>query len=248
MYVSLETLQRAVRLVTDLGDLDDPAEFAQIALPGLAGLLGCDHLAYHEIEHQIALNLPGRDGPATTSQASPASAASAAWAGFSEQECALLTLMRPSLQAALYRAGSRRRDRPAGHDGDGGRDAHSGRDDGENREGREGQNGREGREGREGQNGRDDGEVWEGRGAYSGRDDGEGREGREGREGPLTGREARVMELVASGRTNVAIAHALEVSPRTIAKHLEHIYRKLGVASRAAAVARTAALAPQAAG
>jgi DNA-binding CsgD family transcriptional regulator len=28
------------------------------------------------------------------------------------------------------------------------------------------------------------------------------------------------------------------VSPRTIAKHLEHVYRKLGVSSRAAAVSR----------
>ena len=56
----------------------------------------------------------------------------------------------------------------------------------------------------------------------------------------LTDREIQVLELVALGRTNAAIAHALDVSPRTIAKHLEHIYRKLGVASRAAAAARSA--------
>jgi DNA-binding CsgD family transcriptional regulator len=56
----------------------------------------------------------------------------------------------------------------------------------------------------------------------------------------LTDRETQVLELVALGRTNTAIAHTLEVSPRTIAKHLEHIYRKLGVASRAAAAARSA--------
>jgi DNA-binding CsgD family transcriptional regulator len=42
---------------------------------------------------------------------------------------------------------------------------------------------------------------------------------------------------VAAGRTNVAIAHTLQVSPRTVAKHLERIYRKLGVGNRAAAVA-----------
>ncbi len=53
----------------------------------------------------------------------------------------------------------------------------------------------------------------------------------------LTGREIRVLELVAAGRTNQAIAHALGVSPRTVAKHLEHAYRKLDVPNRAAAVA-----------
>lgn len=44
-----------------------------------------------------------------------------------------------------------------------------------------------------------------------------------------------MLELVALRRTNPAIAHALDVSPRTIAKHLEHIYRKLNVTNRAAA-------------
>jgi DNA-binding CsgD family transcriptional regulator len=57
----------------------------------------------------------------------------------------------------------------------------------------------------------------------------------------LTGREAEILRLVAAGRTNTAIARTLEVSPRTIAKHLEHIYRKLGVTSRAAAVSRSVA-------
>jgi DNA-binding CsgD family transcriptional regulator len=56
----------------------------------------------------------------------------------------------------------------------------------------------------------------------------------------LTDRELGVLQLVALGRTDLAIAHALDISPRTAAKHLEHIYRKLGVTSRAAAVARTA--------
>jgi DNA-binding CsgD family transcriptional regulator len=55
--------------------------------------------------------------------------------------------------------------------------------------------------------------------------------------GRLTDRELQVLELVALGRTNLAIAHALEVSPRTVSKHLEHIYRKLDVTNRAAAAA-----------
>jgi DNA-binding NarL/FixJ family response regulator len=54
----------------------------------------------------------------------------------------------------------------------------------------------------------------------------------------LTERETQILRLVADGRTNAAIAHALGVSPRTVAKHLEHIYRRLGVSSRAAAVSR----------
>jgi DNA-binding CsgD family transcriptional regulator len=52
----------------------------------------------------------------------------------------------------------------------------------------------------------------------------------------LTDREVRVLNLAALGRTNSAIAHALDISPRTVAKHLEHIYRKLDVNSRTSAV------------
>jgi DNA-binding CsgD family transcriptional regulator len=58
----------------------------------------------------------------------------------------------------------------------------------------------------------------------------------------LTERELHVLQLVALGRTNSAIAHLLDVSPRTVAKHLQHIYGKLGVSSRAAAVYRASAL------
>jgi DNA-binding CsgD family transcriptional regulator len=59
----------------------------------------------------------------------------------------------------------------------------------------------------------------------------------------LTDRELQVLEFAAQGRTNQAIARTIGVSPRTIAKHLEHIYRKLGVTSRAAAVYAAAAAA-----
>ncbi len=55
----------------------------------------------------------------------------------------------------------------------------------------------------------------------------------------LTAREREVLALVAEGRTNQAIGHALQVSPRTVAKHLENAYRKLDVTCRVQAVART---------
>jgi DNA-binding CsgD family transcriptional regulator len=54
----------------------------------------------------------------------------------------------------------------------------------------------------------------------------------------LTGRELQLLELVAMGRTNTAIARLLEISPRTVARHLDNIYRKLDVSGRAAAVYR----------
>ena len=56
----------------------------------------------------------------------------------------------------------------------------------------------------------------------------------------LTERELVILARVADGDTNSAIAHGLGMSPRTVAKHLEHAYRKLGVSSRAAAVSRVA--------
>jgi len=59
---------------------------------------------------------------------------------------------------------------------------------------------------------------------------------------PLTARELEVMRLVASGRTNAEIAQALWLSPGTVRKHLEHVFSKLAVHSRTAAVARFLAL------
>ncbi len=53
----------------------------------------------------------------------------------------------------------------------------------------------------------------------------------------LTGRELEVLALVAGGRTNQQIAHALVISPHTVRRHLQNIFRKLGVPSRAAATA-----------
>jgi DNA-binding NarL/FixJ family response regulator len=56
----------------------------------------------------------------------------------------------------------------------------------------------------------------------------------------LTSREREVLDLVAGGATNAAVAEALVVSPGTVKKHLDNIYAKLGVSSRAAAAERAA--------
>jgi len=198
MYVSMETLRRAVLLVDSLADLDDPAGFAGIVLPGLAALVICDVLSYIEIgpapgQTRCADYPAGALDPgiyAGLFRAIPAEhqiaislpcagrqvtgiALSRARHDFSAEDRALLSVLRAPLAAALLRARGRHQAAQAMSCG--------------------------------------------------GLAD-------------LTGREAEILRLVAMGRTNTAIAHALAVSPRTVAKHLEHIYRKLGVSSRAAAV------------
>lgn len=60
---------------------------------------------------------------------------------------------------------------------------------------------------------------------------------------PLTPREMDVLEWVARGKTNRDVAEILGMSPRTVNKHLEHIYEKLGVETRTAAVAQFGRLA-----
>jgi DNA-binding NarL/FixJ family response regulator len=54
---------------------------------------------------------------------------------------------------------------------------------------------------------------------------------------PLTGREVEIVELLAQGLANKELARRLLVSEATVKSHLAHIYRKLGVDNRAAAVA-----------
>ncbi|MDB6048717.1 MAG: DNA-binding response regulator, LuxR family protein [Pseudomonas sp.] len=51
----------------------------------------------------------------------------------------------------------------------------------------------------------------------------------------LTEREIEVLRWVSCGKTNKDIADILQLSPRTVNKHLEHIYIKLGVETRTAA-------------
>lgn len=55
--------------------------------------------------------------------------------------------------------------------------------------------------------------------------------------GGLTARELEVLRLVASGRTNRAIAGELVLSEKTVARHVSNIFTKLDLSSRAAATA-----------
>ena len=59
---------------------------------------------------------------------------------------------------------------------------------------------------------------------------------------PLSQRELEVLQLVTEGLTNQQIATRLVISIRTVKKHMENIYGKLGVQNRTQAVARGRAL------
>ncbi|MDX6555831.1 MAG: hypothetical protein QOD86_2026 [Miltoncostaeaceae bacterium] len=51
----------------------------------------------------------------------------------------------------------------------------------------------------------------------------------------LTARETEVLGLIAEGRSNREVAERLHISPRTAEHHVQHVYAKIGVSSRAAA-------------
>lgn len=53
----------------------------------------------------------------------------------------------------------------------------------------------------------------------------------------LSRRQSAVLGLVARGHTNAQVAQQLGISPRTVQKHLEHVYDAFGVRTRAGAVA-----------
>jgi len=57
----------------------------------------------------------------------------------------------------------------------------------------------------------------------------------------LSVRQAEVLALAARGCTNAEIAAGMGISPRTVQKHLEHVFDRLGVRTRAGAAARAAA-------
>ncbi|HVB68092.1 MAG TPA: DNA-binding response regulator [Acetobacteraceae bacterium] len=56
---------------------------------------------------------------------------------------------------------------------------------------------------------------------------------------PVTAREAEVLIWLTRGKSNRDIAEILGLSPRTVNKHLEQIYAKLGIENRSSAVALT---------
>ena len=55
----------------------------------------------------------------------------------------------------------------------------------------------------------------------------------------LTSREAEVLLWIARGKSNKDISGVLGISPRTVNKHLEQVFQKLGVENRASAAAMT---------
>ena len=61
------------------------------------------------------------------------------------------------------------------------------------------------------------------------------RAGRPRQPGDLTEREAEVLCLIARGASNHEVARRLSIAPKTVGSHVEHIYAKLGIRSRAAA-------------
>ena len=54
----------------------------------------------------------------------------------------------------------------------------------------------------------------------------------------LTDREAEILLGIAQGKTNKTIAEELYVSPLTVKAHLQRLYPKLGIESRAEALSR----------
>jgi len=249
MYVTLTGLKRVLLLVDSLGELDDPAGFADLALPSLAGLVGCDSLSFNEIGPE-----PGQVGVAAHPRDFVSPACVATFAAFAHEHPLVAhyratgdeapvkisdflsqqRFHRLGLYAEVFRfipveyqiAFSLPGPGPAGP-GPAGQVAGVAfnRASGDFTEADRDllavlrcslvtalQRARRRRRARD--------SLAAGCGALSG----------------LTDREMHVLRLAALGRTNRAIAHALDVSPRTVAKHLEHIYRKLDVTSRTSAV------------
>jgi DNA-binding CsgD family transcriptional regulator len=61
-------------------------------------------------------------------------------------------------------------------------------------------------------------------------------------EGALTARQCDTLQLISEGFSNKSIARILGISPETVKSHVKHIFAKLAVSTRAAAVARATLL------
>ena len=61
---------------------------------------------------------------------------------------------------------------------------------------------------------------------------------RAGAPADLTTRECEILGLLSRGLANKSIARRLQISPKTVGNHIEHIYAKLGVSNRAGAAIR----------
>jgi DNA-binding CsgD family transcriptional regulator len=61
----------------------------------------------------------------------------------------------------------------------------------------------------------------------------------------LTAREAEVLLWISRGKSNRDIGEILAISPRTVNKHLEQIFLKLGVENRASAAAQAVRALPR---
>jgi DNA-binding CsgD family transcriptional regulator len=246
MHVSLDTLDRAVQFVDSLADLDQPDRAADFILPGLAGLIGCDIATYQEMSPE-----PNRLGHYTEY---PAASLDPAAVPVFEAHMDEHPLVKHKLAAGgsgparISDVVSRQRFRQLGiyceyfrHIPTDDQIAFTlpGTRDSQlvgvalsrsNREFSAADSALLSSVMPPMRNAlRRSGRRRDARAAVAAEPDALGE---------LTDRELEVLQMAARGRTNLAIARAADVSPRTIAKHLEHIYRKLGVTSRAAAVYR----------
>ena len=248
MYVSLEKLQRAAQLIDALADLDQPGQLPEIVLPGVADLVGCDVVTYNEIA-----SAPGQAGYYLDYPHGSINPVSLVAFEAHVQEHPLLIHYRAGgagepakisdflSQRRFHRLGLYSEffrhipveyqiafSLPDNQDGQLTAIAlnRAGRDFSE--EDRAVLNALSAPLGNAMRRARD--RHTAGAGLATAGSDGLA---------DLTDREIQVLQLAARGRTNLAIARTFDVSPRTVAKHLEHIYRKLGVTSRTAAVYRT---------
>ena len=249
MHVSLSTLERALRFVDDVADTGDPADLGRRALPGLDRLIRADVLTYNEFgpepgrvfycaypedvlfspDSLAAFSAHMHENPLINHLQITGDGSPAKISDFLSQE----SFHRLGLYAEFYRQVPVEHQIAIGLPPSGGRiigiALNRGRGDftEEDRDllgvlraplARATSRARSRQRARQVLSGPDDSQL-----------------------AGLTSRELQLLELVAMGRTNTAIARMLEISPRTVAHHLDNIYRKLEVSGRAAAVYRAVA-------